>query len=237
MFRVLQPGGRFTISDIVSDQPIPQYMIHDSAKWGDCLSGALTIQDYWGGLREAGFRGLHKVTVIPWRVIDGIHFVSVTLTGYKTALASPSPSPTFATLTGPFSQIKDEFGTSFHRGAPQQIDEHTVNVLSLPPYKEHFVITDRPMALSNQDPQLVAVLPEATPCVWDGHFAILTGPFLAVSDDDDHTYQCGEPLEICSKTLKVLQHPGYQSSFGIINRAREAVTSEPVICGTSTECC
>ena len=58
MFRVLQPGGRFTISDIVADRPIPQYMIHDSAKWGDCLSGALTIQDYWGGLREAGFTGL-----------------------------------------------------------------------------------------------------------------------------------------------------------------------------------
>lgn len=237
MFRVLQPGGRFTISDIVSDQPIPQYMIHDSAKWGDCLSGALTIQDYWSGLREAGFRGLHQVTVIPWRVIDGIHFVSVTLTGYKTAVASSSPSPAFATLTGPFSQVEDELGTTFHRGTPQQVDEQTVNLLALPPYKEHFVITDHPVTLTNQDPNLVAVLPEVTPCVWEGHFAILTGPFLAICDDDGHTYRCGEPLEICSKTLKVLRHPRYQSSFGTINRAREAVTAEPVICGTSTECC
>jgi SAM-dependent methyltransferase len=237
MFRVLQPGGRFTISDIVADQPIPQYMIHDSAKWGDCLSGALTIQDYWGGLREAGFRGLHQVTVIPWRVIDGIHFVSVTLTGYKTAVASSSPSPAFATLTGPFSQAQDELGTTFHRGAPQEIDEQTVNLLSLPSYKEHFVIADHPIALTNQDPQLLAILPEEGPCIWEGHFAIHTGPFLAVSDDDQHTYPCGEPLEICSKTLKVLQHPRYQSSFGTINRAQEAATAEPVICGTSTECC
>ena len=238
MFRVLQPGGRFTISDIVADQPIPQYMIHDSAKWGDCLSGALTIQDYWGGLRDAGFQGLHQVTVIPWRVIDGIHFVSVTLTGYKAAVAAASSAPAFATLTGPFSQAKDELGTVFHRGAPQQIDEQTVQLLSLPPYKDHFVIADRPMALTNQDPRLVAVLPEETPCVWEGHFAILAGPFLSVSDDDGHQYQCGEPLEICSKTLKVLQHPQYQPSFGTINRAREAVTAEPVICGTtSTDCC
>ncbi len=237
MFRVLQPGGRFTISDIVADQPIPQYMIHDSAKWGDCLSGALTIQDYWGGLRDAGFQGLHQVTVIPWRVIDGIHFVSVTLTGYKTAVAASS-APAFATLTGPFSQAKDELGTIFHRGAPQQVDEQTVQLLSLPPYKDHFVIADRPMALTNQDPRLVAVLPEETPCVWEGHFAILAGPFLSVSDDDGHQYQCGEPLEICSKTLKVLQHPQYQPAFGTINRAREAVTAEPVICGTtSTDCC
>ncbi|MEX2491522.1 MAG: methyltransferase domain-containing protein [Nitrospirales bacterium] len=237
MFRVLQPGGRFTISDIVSDQPIPQYMIHDSAKWGDCLSGALTIQDYWSGLREAGFRGLHQVTVIPWRVIDGIHFVSVTLTGYKTAVASSSPSSAFATLTGPFSQVEDELGTTFHRGNPRQVDEQTVNLLGLPPYKEHFVITDHPISLTNQDPTLVVVLPEETPCVWEGHFAILTGPFLAICDDDGHTYRCGEPLEICSKTLKVLRHPRYQSSFGTINRARETVTAEPVICGTSSECC
>lgn len=237
MFRVLQPGGRFTISDIVADQPVPQYMIHDSAKWGDCLSGALTIQDYWGRLREAGFRGLHQVTVIPWRVIDGIHFVSVTLTGYKTTAAASSSAPVFATLTGPFSQVTDEGGTTFLRGAPQQVDEKTVNLLSLAPYKDHFVIGGRPLALTNKDPQLVAVFPEDTPCVWEGQFAILAGPFLAVSDDDDHTYRCGEPLEICSKTLKVLQHSRYQPSFGTINRAREAVTAEPVICGTSTECC
>jgi hypothetical protein len=80
-------------------------------------------------------------------------------------------------------------------------------------------------------------LPEENPCIWNGHFAVLTGPFLSGYDDDDHTYRCGEPLEICSKTLKVLQHPHYASSFGIINRSREGVTAEPVICGTSSECC
>ena len=98
-------------------------------------------------------------------------------------------------------------------------------------------MADHPIALTNQDPQLVSILPEDQPCVWEGQFAILTGPFLAVRDDDNHTYRCGEPLEICSKTLKVLQHPSYQPLFGTINRAREAPTAEPVICGTTTECC
>ncbi|MDR4471516.1 MAG: methyltransferase domain-containing protein [Nitrospira sp.] len=36
MYCVLKPG-RFTISDIVSGTAVPQYMVHDSAKWGDCL--------------------------------------------------------------------------------------------------------------------------------------------------------------------------------------------------------
>src|SRR5574342_1010321 len=35
MFRVAKPGGRFTISDIVADQPVPQYLVHDAETWGD----------------------------------------------------------------------------------------------------------------------------------------------------------------------------------------------------------
>lgn len=98
MYRVAKPGGRFTISDIVSDQTVPQYLVHDSEKWGDCLSGALTLSDYMNGITAAGFLGLHLAKFSPWRIIDGIHFFSVTLTGYKlpsAATASPSDTPRF----------------------------------------------------------------------------------------------------------------------------------------------
>ncbi|MCA9499750.1 MAG: methyltransferase domain-containing protein [Nitrospira sp.] len=237
MFRVLRPGGRFTISDIVADQPIPNYLIYDRAKWGDCLSGALTIKDYWGGLRNAGFKGLHQVNSIPWRVIDGIQFLSVTLAGYKLAVTSTHPSSAFATLTGPFSQVIDELGTKFTRGNPQQIDERTAALLALPPYQDRFIIVERPVTLSVQDSRILVVYPEEAPCVWEGQFAVLTGPFLAVCDDDHHTYQCGEPVEICSKTYKVLQTTSYQPYFATINRSRGGVESDPVICEPSTGCC
>lgn len=237
MFRVIRPGGRFTISDIVADQPIPNYMIHDARKWGDCLSGALTIQAYWGGLREAGFRGLHQVTVIPWRVIDGIHFLSVTLTGYKPLPQASSMNPAFATLLGPFSQITDEEGRTFYRGKPQQIDEETLALLNLPPYKHCFSLTPQPVTLSESDPRKISIRPNNAPCIWEGHFAILTGPFLEGRDDDDHAFGCGIPLEICSKTIDVLTHSSYQQFFGIINRAKESPNADPVICGTSSGCC
>lgn len=83
MFRVAKPGGRFTISDIVTDQTVPQYLVHDTEKWGDCLSGALTLTVYIAGMTDAGFLGIHLIKSSPWQVIDGVHFFSVTLTGYK----------------------------------------------------------------------------------------------------------------------------------------------------------
>jgi SAM-dependent methyltransferase len=237
MFRVLRPGGRFTISDIVADQPSPNYLIFDKAKWGDCLSGALKIKDYWDGLRNAGFTGLHQVNGIPWRVIDGIQFISVTLTGYKLTSTSSTASPLFATLTGPFSQVVDELGSTFERGKPRQVDERTASLLALAPYKDLFIIDDRPVPLSAQDSRTIAIYPEEAPCVWEGDFAVLTGPFVAVCDDDHHQFRCGEPVEICSKTFRVLDTLPYQPYFTTINRARDGVTSEPVICETSNGCC
>lgn len=237
MFRVLRAGGRFTISDIVADHPMPNYLRYDQGKWGDCLSGALALKDYWSGLREAGFTGLHLVMAMPWRVIDGIHFLSVTVTGYKPATPAGELSPAFATLTGPFSEVVDELGTTFHRGQPRQIDDRTLALFQLPPYTNRFLIAGQPVPLSAKDARFLAIFPETVSCVWAGQYAVLTGPFLSVQDDDGHRYECGEPVEICSKTLKVLTSTAYHPYFTTLTRAQAGVASPPVICGTASECC
>lgn len=133
MYRVLKPGGRFTISDILADQPIPNYLLNDADKWGDCLSGALPVHQYLAGLTEAGFTGIHQTMFLPWRVIDGIHFVSLTLTGYKPANPPQNPATRFATLRGPFSRVVDERGNQFERGHPTPMDLHTADLLNRPP--------------------------------------------------------------------------------------------------------
>ena len=237
MFRVLKPGGRFTVSDIVADQPVPNYLIYDKAKWGDCLSGALTLTQYWEGLRRAGFRGIHQVTYIPWRIIDGIHFLSVTLTGYKLPDHAQNGPQRFATFKGPFSRVADECGRSFERGVPQPIDDSTATLLQSRPYRDLFILSGKPVELSPQDPDWSAVLPEDTHCGWEGHFALMTGPFLEAGDDDHHIYQCGAPQEICSKTLKVLNSVEYRPHFAVINRAGEGPSEDPGICGPTDGCC
>ena len=240
MFRSLRPGGRFSISDIVADQIIPHYMTHDKEKWGDCLSGALPLHVYWNGLRAAGFLGIHQVKLSPWRVIDGIHFLSITLMGSK-LINAPALSPTttspFATLNGPFSQVQDELGHRFRRGIPEPIDAQTATLLQSSSYNRLFTVSDLPVEITRSDAQWTEVLPEDTACVWDGHFAILTGPFLEVQDDDGHTFRCGIPLEICSKTHRVLQHEAYQPYFGVINRATQPESHDAIICEPAGGCC
>jgi arsenite methyltransferase len=56
--RVLKPGRRAAISDVVSNGPVPQALKENVEAWGDCLGGALEIKEYMRGLKEAGFEDI-----------------------------------------------------------------------------------------------------------------------------------------------------------------------------------
>lgn len=53
-FRVLKPGGRFAVSDVVADGPVPSEL-RANMSWVGCIAGALEIETYKALLREAGF--------------------------------------------------------------------------------------------------------------------------------------------------------------------------------------
>ncbi|WP_185235260.1 arsenite methyltransferase [Teredinibacter franksiae] len=54
-YRVLKPGGRLAISDIVTSAEIPQYLKDDMALYADCTTGASTVKAIELMLKEAGF--------------------------------------------------------------------------------------------------------------------------------------------------------------------------------------
>ena len=57
-YRVLKPGGRLAVSDIVSEGAIPREVRDDPNAWACCVGGALEQQDYLQKIKEAGFRNL-----------------------------------------------------------------------------------------------------------------------------------------------------------------------------------
>ncbi|MBP7675612.1 MAG: arsenite methyltransferase [Thermoanaerobaculia bacterium] len=64
-FRVLKPGGRFAVSDVVTKGEIPAPVKKSVELWIGCIAGALDEDDYVAKLRAAGFT---DVTVEPTRV-------------------------------------------------------------------------------------------------------------------------------------------------------------------------
>ena len=54
-FRVLRPGGRLAVADIVATAPLPEELRHDLALYAGCLAGAATVNELKSMLREAGF--------------------------------------------------------------------------------------------------------------------------------------------------------------------------------------
>ena len=57
-FRVLRPGGRMSISDIVVDGELPQAIRSRLDAWAGCIAGALDEADYLSRIRAAGFEGV-----------------------------------------------------------------------------------------------------------------------------------------------------------------------------------
>ena len=54
-FRVLKPGGRMALSDIVSEGDFSPELRADLSRWAECVTGAIDVDLYTGLMREAGF--------------------------------------------------------------------------------------------------------------------------------------------------------------------------------------
>ena len=56
--RVLRPGGRFAVSDVVADDDMDEATRRDMEQWTGCIAGALTREDFERELHAAGFDGV-----------------------------------------------------------------------------------------------------------------------------------------------------------------------------------
>lgn len=140
LFRVLKRGGRAAISDIVSDETVPEEMKRDPELWSGCLSGAFREDEFLKAFEDAGFYGIEiaKRAKEPWQTVNGIEFRSVTIVAYKGKQGPCLERNQAVVYRGPFKKVEDDDGHIYSRGERMAVCDKTYKLLSRAPYEGQF---------------------------------------------------------------------------------------------------
>jgi arsenite methyltransferase len=142
MYRVLKRGGRVAISDIVSDEPVPEHLAGDPNLWSACVSGAFQEEDFLRAFEEAKFYGIQieEFRSEAYQTVEGIEFRAITVTAYK-GKEGPCVERNQAVIyRGPWKQVVDDDGHTLERGARMAVCEKTFDIYSKLPYRDQFVL-------------------------------------------------------------------------------------------------
>jgi ubiquinone/menaquinone biosynthesis C-methylase UbiE len=144
IFRVLRRGGRAVISDIVSDEDVPDHLQRDPDLWSGCISGALREDAFLRAFEEAGFYGITLAARAsrPWRTVEGIEFRSVTVVAYKGKEGPCFDHRQAVIYRGPFREVVDDDGHVLRRGVRTAVCEKTFRILAAEPYRGHVELVE-----------------------------------------------------------------------------------------------
>jgi len=143
MWRVLKDHGRIVVSDIVSEDALPAQMRVNRMLWGECISGALTEEEFLAWLEQSGFYGIQVLKKTYWKEVEQHRFFSVTVRARKYEKTSGCVyRGQRAVYLGPQKAVMDEEGHLFPRNEAIEVCTDTASKLAHPPYKGSFVILE-----------------------------------------------------------------------------------------------
>ncbi len=153
IFRVLHRGGRVVISDIVSDEPVPEAMRNDPELWSGCISGAMTEAAFLQAFADAGFYGMEclKFEIEPWRTVEGIEFRSVTVQAWKGKQGPCHEHRQAVVYRGPFKETLDDDGHRYPRGQRIAVCDKTFRILQNAPYADAFAFLEPHQAVPPEE--------------------------------------------------------------------------------------
>jgi len=142
MYRVLKRGGRIAISDIVSDETVPEHLANDPNLWSACVSGAFQEEEFLRAFEQAKFHGIQieELRTEAYQTVEGIEFRAMTVTAYK-GKEGPCIERNHAVIyRGPWKQVVDDDGHTLERGARMAECDQTFKLYSQAPYAGQFIL-------------------------------------------------------------------------------------------------
>jgi len=142
MYRVLKRGGRVAISDIVSDEPVPEHLTQDPDLWSACVSGAFQEEAFLRAFEEAKFHGIQieDFGSEPYQTVEGIEFRAVTITAYKGKEGPCIERNQAVIYRGPWKQVVDDDNHVLPRGVRVAVCDKTFEIYSRAPYQDQFIL-------------------------------------------------------------------------------------------------
>ncbi len=116
VFRILAPGGRIFISDVVTDEPCPPEIQNDAVLRGACLSGALVQPQLISILEATGFSRIRVVKRFFYKEVLNHRFYAVTYTAFK----PKAPEKIKVFYPGPHAAVMTDDGQLLLRGQSLQ---------------------------------------------------------------------------------------------------------------------
>ena len=154
IFRVLKPGGELYFSDVFADRRIPADLARDPVLLGECLGGALYVEDFRRVLAQVGCLDARIVSSAPLalnnpeieRKIGFVNFRSVTVRAFKLALEDRCEDyGQVAYYLGTLPEHPHQFALDDHHlfktGQPMLVCGNTADMVSATRYAPHFRVT------------------------------------------------------------------------------------------------
>lgn len=83
VFRILRPGGRFVVSDVIAEEELPASVRSDPAAWAACYGGAIPEPEYLAAVAAAGFGAVEVLQRTAPYEKGGVQVRSLTIRGEK----------------------------------------------------------------------------------------------------------------------------------------------------------
>lgn len=198
IFRVLKPGGRITVSDVVCESEPGPEIRNDDTLHGECIAGALTVKNLMGLLAESGFEGFSMVKRFPYRKVGGQQFYSLTFSAIK-----PEDSDRVKALyRGPLASVRTCDGTFMVPGKIMEMDARSAGWLG-----EQAFIIDEHDNVSNMDIGSSCCCPTSDDfdaggsCCTPGSNEILNIP--SAMKNSEGCMVCGADMEYTTSAVKM----------------------------------